>query len=728
MTAPHGRDFVPGIGQSVADRTITRVLPDGTRERWADVALRVAAGNAALGHEMETEFHELYRHMASGTVVLSGRHLQHGDLDQFQRPGEVMTNCATAAASWLGFYLLLNGSGVGRSYDDEMMLVDWAFQPVVVPVIRADHPDVLSGEISALTPEQAEHLCQSSERQYFLVPDSREGWAQAVERLEILTYLEERSTILLLDFSEVRERGRPIAGMQGRPASGPGPLMTAISNIARLRGVEMPRYRSTLYVDHYLAECVLVGGARRAARMATKYWKDAHAIEFASIKRGGHLWSANNSLMVDAEFWRLVHETRDRGWTPPSEDHRRAADLFLEATASAYHDLTGEPGLINVDRLTFKDVGLEHYSAHSPLNAERGVGQLSEGYFAHLTQQFLGSRYKAIVNPCGEVPLSKLGGYCVIGDVVPYHAGSDQELEEAVRAATRALIRVNRMSFLYDSEVERTNRIGVSLTGIHEYAAARFGYGWRDLVDEQRSQPFWQMLSRLKRAVDAEAYTYSVWLGVNPPHSTTTVKPAGTTSKLWNVSEGAHLPAMREYLRWVQFRNDDPLIEDYAARGYPTRRLQRYKGHTIVGFPTRPTICDLLPDEKLVTAAEATPEEQFRFIALLEKYWLVGVAEDGVTALRHGTDQQVSYTLKYDPRAVTYEQFREFILTWQPQVKCCSVMPQVDATAYEYQPEEPVTAEQYREIVKRIETAVREDIGFEHLDCASGACPIEFRA
>jgi hypothetical protein len=44
------------------------------------------------------------------------------------------------------------------------------------------------------------------------------------------------------------------------------------------------------------------------------------------------------------------------------------------------------------------------------------------------------------------------------------------------------------------------------------------------------------------------------------------MKPAGTTSKLFGLTEGAHLPSMREYLRWVQFRNGDPLIESTAPR------------------------------------------------------------------------------------------------------------------------------------------------------------------
>jgi DNA polymerase III alpha subunit len=89
------------------------------------------------------------------------------------------------------------------------------------------------------------------------------------------------------------------------------------------------------------------------------------------------------------------------------------------------------------------------------------------------------------------------------------------------------------------------------------------------------------------------------------PHTVTTQKPAGTTSKLFNLTEGAHLPAMREYLRWVQFRFDDPLVAQYAALGYPViYDLKTYKGTTIVGFPTIPEICTLGMGDALVTAPE----------------------------------------------------------------------------------------------------------------------------
>lgn len=198
-----------------------------------------------------------------------------------------------------------------------------------------------------------------------------------------------------------------------------------------------------------------------------------------------------------------------------------------------------------------------------------------------------------------------------------------------------------------------------------------------------------------------------------------------TTSKLFGLTEGAHLPSLRWFMRWVQFRNDDPLVAEYQAKGYPTLMLKTYSGTTIVGFPTAPTICSMDGGDWVVTAGEATPEEQYEYLRLLEKYWIVGVAEDGVTPLSD-TGNQISYTLKYDPNVVGFDSFFASMVEGQFSIRCCSVMPQTDSTAYEYQPEQPITREEYEAFSALIVSGSKEDIGLEHVDCSSGACPVDF--
>ncbi|MCL2874709.1 MAG: ribonucleoside-diphosphate reductase [Betaproteobacteria bacterium] len=734
---PHGDDLVVKVVLNVVGHIRT--------EEWADVAERVARGSASLeprGSSLpglslaEREYEDMAHHLRQASILMSGRHLQHGDENQAGRNIEVFCNCATSATSFLTFYLLLNGSGVGRSYDDAMMAVDYNYLPVVVPVIDATHADIQSGEIQALDLRTAKHLYAGRRIHVFEVPDSREGWAKALEKMELMAFKRDlRDDVLLLDFSKVRPRGAPIMGMQGRPASGPGTLMTAIRNVAVLRDAGMAPWRAAMYADHYLAECVLVGGARRAARMAMKFWKDESVLDFIRVKRGGFLWSSNNSVMVDAEFWDYVKRPI-RG--SRAEDHdliRHANAVFNAICEAAYHDGTGEPGFINVDKLAWNDDGVEALADGKFAESERyKLDDSTIELTKALYEAWRGGQYQAGVNPCAEISISSLGAYCTIADVVPYHANNqspdlwDADAENAFRVATRALIRTNTMNSLYGKEVARTNRIGVGITGLHEWAWARFGFGWKDIVNEEASKVMWLTLSRFKRAVTSEARDYALALGMAVPHTNTTIKPAGTTSKLFGLTEGAHLPSMREYIRWVQFRNDDPLVDEYRAKGYPVKKLQTYSGTTIVGFPTQPLICTLGMGDKLVTAAEATPEEQYEYLRLLEKYWIVGVEEDGVTALED-RGNQISFTLKYNPDAVSFKAFKQTLLANQSTVRCCSVMPQTDTSAYEYVPEQAVEKSHYELICAAIaanDAVIKEDVGLEHVDCASGACPVSW--
>lgn len=705
------RKLTPGMGEAVAKRTILRTKKNGKQETWEDVAKRVATGNVGLLpkkliKERKAEYDMLFKHIANGSMLMSGRHLQHGDETQISRNMEVFTNCSTSSSSFILFYLLLNGSGVGRAYDDDMIVVNWDNMPIVHCVIDETHPDFVWGEDESV--RDAHHKYKDAI--WFEVPDSREGWAQAVEKMEVMAFEKKhKSGTLILDFSKVRGKGAPIGGMQNRPASGPKPLMHAITRVATVKNAGMSPWKQAMFVDHYLAECVLVGGARRAARIATKVWTDSEIFDFIEIKRGGFLWSANNSVAVDDKFWKQK-----------TKHSQKVLEAILDAS---YHDGTGEPGFVNQHRLVQNDDNYDGYLDGKYAESDKyRVFKESEKLLALLAKRAGSKYYTQIPNPCGEISLNMLGGYCVIGDVVPYFAPTDDDAEDAFRSMTRALIRVNSMDSLYRREVKRTNRIGVSMTGLHEYAWNRFGYAFRDLVNEEKSQDFWMMLSRFKRAVVDEAAKYSQHLGVVVPHTNTTIKPAGTTSKLFGLTEGAHLPSMREYIRWVQFRNDDPLVKKYKRMKYPTKELKSYSGTTVVGFPTQPEICKLGMGDRLVTAAEATPEEQYKWLMLLEKYWILGVDESGMAL--EDTGNQVSYTLKYDPKQVNFKQYKNIVKKYQSQIKCCSMMPQTDGSAYEYQPEMPVTTSEFMKVVNEIQEDIEEDIDLDSLKCASGACPI----
>ena len=766
------------MGYAVARRTVFR--PDD-REDFGRVADRVAAGNLSLlsatpAAARETEHRRLRNAIASGALLTSGRHLQHGDADQAMRNMDVFTNCATAIASFAKFYLLLNGSGVGRAYDDDLVVVDWADAPALLLRLSPTHPDYPRDSVALRRFAQdfdlgdedvgaraflarellADPETGPADAVRHVVEDSREGWAKAVEILEAMTFRRERHRTLLLDLSVLRPRGAPIRGMQGRPAPGPLSLLRAFVRLrrqvivparARDRSGEVLRpWEQALQVDHILSIEVQGGGARRAARMATKDWHDPGALRFVRLAAEGALWTANHSLMVDAAFW--AHVARGRaGKGLGSPEARHALAVFDEATGCAW--AKGEPGFVNGDRLEDYRTGSARqkpvYEDGSDFRSRRYRVDQAQGLLAELSRRAAHTRFPVTTNPCGEVVLHVTGGYCVVADFAPLLACPvaldqlapgrapegvtsqwDARVEDALRLGVRFLIRVNLMDGLYGREVRRTNRIGIGPTGLHEWAWMRFGLAFRDLMDAARAAPFWDMLARLSAAAKAEALAYAAELGVAPPFTVTTVKPAGTTSKLFGLTEGAHLPARRQYLRWVQFRGErdadgswrpgsDPLLATYAARGYPVRTLRSFPGMSVVGFPTLPLALRLGIGARLVTAAEATPEEQYAWLRLLERHWIG--AERG---------NQVSYTLKLDTDRYDVHAFQEILLQNQPLVKGCTLLPVQpdDARGREYLPEEAADEARFTTLLAGIvDPGLHEAIDLAWFECTRGFCP-----
>ena len=769
------RKLDTGMGVAVARRTVFRATDE---ECFGKVADRVAAGNMSLlGHPLtpseKLEQARLRNAIATGALLTSGRHLQHGDGTQSTRSIEVFSNCATAITTFAKFYLLLNGAGVGRAYDDSLVVVDWQQAPALLLYLSPDHPDYphstaaqckLGAELGLLphgTTEDpngimrkyltenlvADLSATNGNAIYHLVHDSREGWAKATETLEAMAFRKESDKTLLLDFSDVRRAGAPIAGMQNRPASGPLSVMSAFLNIRNHvinADVQLPLWEQALRIDHYFSVEVQVGGARRAARMATKDWQDTDILNFIHIKSRGGLWTANNSVMVDKEFWNLVQ-------SPMTDDYLsiRAHEVFLAVTESAF--INGEPGFINGDMLEDNRTGTArqkpiHTDGRDFRSSRYQVDEASD-LLAVLSQRAGTSRFPTTVNPCGEISLHTTGGVCVISDFAPLlscpvplesltpgeipediAALWDARVEDTVRLGVRFLTRTNTMDALYGEEISRTNRMGIGPTGAHEWAWMRYGLDFTDLLDPIVSKPFWDMLKHLSDVSKTESYFYSKELGLATPVTVTTIKPAGSTSKLFGLTEGAHLPARRQYLRWVQFKGtqdpltdewspgSDPLLARYSALGYPMRSLKTFTGMTIVGFPTVPLLMRLAIGYRSVTASEATPEDQYQWLRLLEKYWI-------------GENQgnQISYTLKVFTDRYDLETFRTIVRENQSTIRCCAILPSRPdhELGYEYLPEEELSIDQFVEIVSGImDDEIQEEIDLVHLQCASGACPI----
>lgn len=765
-------NVLPGMAQAIWNNKYSRIKSDGSYQSWKERLYEVVGGNFMLGWNgsqglsgtqalfNDSELEDTWKLAQKGIIAYAGRHLQHGDFNQRRSSQEKFTNCSTAICTFIQFKLGLDGSGIGADYSCAIRRVDWDNAPYIRCVISSQHPDFgkatneLQGGFDSLEEAREKYPSESETVRWFEVEDSCEGWVRAVAALETAAFHEKhREKLFIFDFSKVRGEGAPIRGQQNRPASGPLPLMRAFQKIASIRGAGMQPWKQAMFIDHYLASCIVLGGVRRMARMAVKYWKDRDIFDFIEIKRGGSLWSANNSILVDKEFWEQAQDRRTH-----------AARVFQAATGAIYLDKSGEPGFINVDR--FHSPTKEEIAKIDPANAinldyyeGRPLHEKTYEMVAKLTGHALKQPYVMICNPCAEIAIFTGGGYCLVADVNGNQASDFDEWARACELTAQSLIRVNRMKSLYKQETERTNRIGVSLNGVHEAAYKFCGLTFYDLIgdfdeiidksiDELRayfydmtnnnrvlaSLKFWLQLDNMRQRTEDAAAEYSKRIGMNVPATVTTMKPGGTVSKVVSVTECANLPAFGTYLRWVQYEAkingvDNPEVVQLKNYGYPIKDVsvnpnggQSYPGKVVVGFPTKLPIVDLMED-KVVTATEVSMEDHYKWLRLFEKFWL-GQNEDGTPR-----NNQISYTLKWHPSQISEQEFCDMVMEHQSKIRCCSFdafqTPDELTSAYCYAPEEPISFERYTQMMGDIIQIDQVGIDEDSLQCSSGVCPIE---
>lgn len=720
-----------GVGQAVFKDRLQR-----NNESWLACAARVAAGNTKKGRMSPEDKQMLEDFIARGVILTSGRHLQHGDETQDQRSQHVFTNCSTAPFASVKAYLLLCGSGVGRSYDDDMMVLDYRriapFKVYLSPK-HADTPEYKAevkrlkerypgreAEIDAVI-AKASDLKKS---EVFAVPDTREGWAKAIEQLEVSPY--KQKPVEVYDFTKVRERDKPIAGMQGKPASGPVPLMMAFVELALFVTTSNKEvwsiWKLAMVFDHLMAAAIVSGGVRRSARIAVKYWKDNDILDFIKIKSELGLYTANNSVGVDDEF--------ERERNIPGTRAYEVAQAILHAQ---YDHLTGEPGIINLHKLTFGVEGRRGLSDLIRDKMQKGEGLIGSDEYdlcpelksmeQYLMRAMLTKPYPFIVNPCAEIILMVLGGFCVLCTVNMSYCKDIAEFLKACELATMFAINVNLLDSIFKPVVQQTNRIGVSITGFHEGAYKLFGIHGRELLEgdierlRNKEGTLWHTLKTASNLVRRTSVWYSELVGLPTPHTCTTGKPEGTMSKLVGVSEGFHFPSVGQLIRWVQCPAKGKEIKAYEKAGYPVKHLKSIKDTSVVGFPYRMEIVDLVGSENFTAAQDLTIAEHFDFLHRIERTWIDG---------DHNKGNQISYTIHFDPTKVSFEQYAKEYFDGQAKVKCCSVLPIVDfdTSAFEYLPEEPITAERYAELLAERKQDLEEHISEEHLQCAGGICPI----
>jgi len=360
----------------------------------------------------------------------------------------------------------------------------------------------------------------------FEVPDSREGWVQALRHLLEAYFFGEAMPIY--DFSKVRPAGTPIRGFGG-VASGPGPLHEMLDSIDDLLKNRIGKTLSSVdIVDimNLIGKCVVAGNVRRSAEIGLGDINDDAYINAKADQEAlyHHRWASNNSV--------LGYEGMDYSKIIPGIVKNGEPGIIWMENAQKYSRMDGEPD--------WKD------------------------------------RKAKGVNPCGEQTLESFELCCLV-ETFPSRHESYEEFEETLRCAylyAKSVTLVNTHWNETNAVMLKNRRIGTSQSGIID-AFAKFGrrtilnwcnkgYDFLKKLDEELSE-FFCIPKSIK---------------------ITTVKPSGTVSLLPGVSPGIHYPHSEYYIRRIRIAENSTLIPILREAGYFIEK-DVYSDSLVVEFPVR---------------------------------------------------------------------------------------------------------------------------------------------
>lgn len=338
----------------------------------------------------------------------------------------------------------------------------------------------------------------------FVIPDSKEGWADSVKHLMTALY---SGKDLELDYTQLRPKGARLKTFGGR-SSGPAPLIALHEFIRKTFTDAQGRKLKPIECHDILnkiAEIVVVGGVRRSSQIS--------------------LSDLDDDDIREAKFW-------------PYPLHRAMSN-----NSAIYRE---KPGAI-----TF--MGEWHSLAKSG-TGERGIFNLG-GAIKRAPERRKTTRL-AGTNPCGEIVLRSCE-FCNLTEVV-LRAGDDLDdiLDKVETAVWLGAIQSTFTNFPYLSQRWKRNcneerLLGVSITGQMDNIA---------LMNSEA-------LKAAKAKAIKIAKKAAKVLGVNASAAVTCVKPSGTVSQLVNSSSGLHPRYARFYLRRYRIASIDPLFRLLKDQG-----------------------------------------------------------------------------------------------------------------------------------------------------------------
>lgn len=480
------KDSRPVVGEYVFLSKYSQTH-DGKKETWQEAVNRVMdmhlkRYSGMVKPEDEAEFSKMFAHAYSlyseQRVLGAQRALQYGGELMLEKHARFY-NCSSTYVDRVRvfeeiMYLLLCGAGTGYS----------------VQHVHTDRFPVPKG------------FDNSKQAEKFVIPDTIEGWAEAVGKMMTAYYY--GGADIEFDYSAIRPKGAYIRG--GFKAPGPEPLRQAIEKchhiITRIKGRKLRPFEL-----HYLicicANSVVTGGVRRSAMISIF---DADDAEMAACKTG-------NWIATMPELCRSNNSAAILPDTP-----KEVFDSIYENTK-----LYGEPGFVFIDSPWF------------------------------------------VFNPCGEVGMfpqikDENGdyhtgwGFCNLAEINGGKVKTVEDFYAACEAAsTICTLQAGYTNFRVLEKwsqliAERDALIGVGITGLCENPAILFD----PEVQKRGAQIVVETNKKIARMI-----------GINEAARCTVVKPSGNSSQLLGTLSGITAGHARHYIRHIQAADTEQAVQEW---------------------------------------------------------------------------------------------------------------------------------------------------------------------
>ena len=645
ISLPSQESTVPWgpMGKQVYERTYQRVKADGSREEWSDTVRRVVRGNLSLvpgNRSFPGEEEELFDLFYNFRALPAGRHLWMSGVEGRQ----FLFNCYVSG--WgdrlsehfaFTFNQLMEGGGVGANYSSKYLsgyrvntLVD---VKLYCSPTHADYQKLKDAGL--LTNDSFEAK---------LIPDSREGWVHALERVidKASSFGENEGTCTLrFDLSNIREEGLPIKTFGGTSA-GPVPLARLLLRAGELlrsmweAGVIPPL---VMELDHAIATCVVSGNVRRSARMAQMHWSDPYIEWFLACKEdsSGH-WSTNISVEIDNEFIRLLDVTAGSDITEEDWIDSGKANRVYEAIVKGMLR-NGEPGIWN-----------------------SSLANVGEPNLVEAT------------NPCGEIALEGWEN-CNLGHInLSAFVDSDGRIDydgltRAHELMARFLIRATYGDITVPETrrvVDRNRRIGVGHFGFAGFVAKQ-GLKWSESWQDARLH---SLLSEWKSVVNQACAAYAHELRIPVPVKNTAIAPTGSIAKMPGEEPSINPIYAKYMIQRIRFSSIDPFqrtqIKEYQDNGYNVVPDPAVPNTMVVEIPVKNPLLSLMEEngygvDHIEDAHEISFSDQLQVQAMYQRYYV---------------DNSISYTINVDPTRYTVPEIMETLRPFLGHVKGTTVFPE----------------------------------------------------